>query len=352
MSHAYVPVQWNRNKIVYDLTLWLGILAYIAVFVGVTGTTTPAGEALSPMIVIIRALATCAFVFLTLILCIGPLARLSDRFLPLLYNRRHMGVSMFIVALVHAILAIIWYHGFGLENPLVTLFNSPGSYSEISDFPFQPFGAVALVILLLMAATSHDYWNSNLGAPFWKALHMGVYLAYALLVIHVATGAMQNANTGVTAPFLYVSVGLVGGLHLAAAWKSRRGQRAIESEDWISVGPWQDIEDNAAIVVQPKGSERIAVFRYDGNKLAAVSNVCKHQNGPLGEGRIIDGCITCPWHGFQYRPEDGRAPAPFTEKLATFEVRLNGDEVMLNPTPLPEGTARPIITIQAGSTDE
>ena len=27
--------------------------------------------------------------------------------------------------------------------------------------------------------------------------------------------------------------------------------------------------------------------------------------GPLGEGKIVDGCITCPWHGFQYRPQDG-----------------------------------------------
>ena len=351
MSHSYVSVQWNRNKIVYDVTLWLGILIYLAVFVVVTGVTTPAAEALSPMIVIIRALATCAFVLLTLILCIGPLARLSERFLPLLYNRRHIGVSMFIIALAHAFLAILWYHGFGLENPLVTLFTSPGSYSEVSDFPFQPFGAVALIILLLMAATSHDFWNTNLGAPFWKALHMGVYLAYGLLIIHVATGAMQNTNTGVSAPFLMLSVALVGGLHVAAAWKSQNTDRVVATRDWVSVGRWQDIEDNAAIVIAPKGGERIAVFRYEGSKLAAVSNVCKHQNGPLGEGRVIDGCITCPWHGFQYRPEDGRAPAPFDEKLATFELRLEGDEVLLNLTPLPEGTARPITHIQSGASD-
>jgi nitrite reductase/ring-hydroxylating ferredoxin subunit len=33
------------------------------------------------------------------------------------------------------------------------------------------------------------------------------------------------------------------------------------------------------------------------------------QNGPLGEGRIVDGCITCPWHGYQYRPDTGRLAA-------------------------------------------
>ena len=36
-----------------------------------------------------RAFGACAFVMLTVILAIGPLARLDRRFLPLLYNRRH-----------------------------------------------------------------------------------------------------------------------------------------------------------------------------------------------------------------------------------------------------------------------
>jgi hypothetical protein len=46
---------------------------------------------------LIRALGTCALLLLHLILCIGPLCRLNPRFLPLLYNRRHLGVTMFIL---------------------------------------------------------------------------------------------------------------------------------------------------------------------------------------------------------------------------------------------------------------
>ena len=63
------------------------------------------------------------------------------------------------------------------------------------------------------------------------------------------------------------------------------------------------------------------MFR-DGDRIGALSNLCAHQNGPIGEGRIIDGCVTCPWHGYQYRLEDGCAPPPFTEKLATYRVRV------------------------------
>ena len=49
------------------------------------------------------------------------------------------------------------------------------------------------------------------------------------------------------------------------------------------------------------------MFR-DGAELGALSNLCAHQNGPIGEGRIVDGCVTCPWHGYQYRLVDGCAP--------------------------------------------
>ncbi len=346
MSHDYVAVQWNHRKKVYDIALWAGIALYIAVFMLVSIVQHPGIEALSPMTLLIRALATLAFFLLSIILCIGPLARLNTKFLPLLYNRRHMGVSMFIVALAHAVLATIWYHSFGVQNPVVAIFSSPGSFDSAADIAFQPFGFFALLILFVMAATSHDYWNANLGAPIWKALHMGVYIAYALLVIHVALGAMQDDSTGLVPAMVGLSVLTVGSLHLAAAVVSRKADKEIAAEEpWINLGSWREIENNSAITASVGNNERVAIFRYEGNKLAAVSNVCKHQNGPLGEGRVIDGCITCPWHGFQYRPEDGRAPAPFEERIATYQLMLEGENVLLNPLALPEGTERPVTEI-------
>ena len=60
--------------------------------------------------------------------------------------------------------------------------------------------------------------------------------------------------------------------------------------------------------------------------------------GPLGEGKIIDGCIHCPWHGYQYLPENGQSPAPFTEKVKTFETKILNGKVWVNPNPKAEGT--------------
>jgi len=48
--------------------------------------------------------------------------------------------------------------------------------------------------------------------------------------------------------------------------------------------------------------------------------------------------VTCPWHGFQYRLEDGCAPAPFTEKLATYRLRLRAGMIEVDPRALPLGT--------------
>ena len=78
----------------------------------------------------------------------------------------------------------------------------------------------------------------------------------------------------------------------------------------------------------------MAIFR-DGDALSAISNLCAHQNGPLGEGRVIDGCVTCPWHGYQYRLRDGCAPPPFTERLATYRLALDGPPHPARPAPQP-----------------
>ncbi len=82
-----------------------------------------------------------------------------------------MGVSMFGVALVHASLAFIQFHTLGDLNPFVSVFVSGTAGDILSSVPFQAFGALALLILFLMAATSHDFWLSQFkgGLP-----HVGV----------------------------------------------------------------------------------------------------------------------------------------------------------------------------------
>lgn len=339
MGATYQVVQWNPYKRRYDIFLWIGILAYLGIFVGVGTVLRPAEEFITTEILLIRALGTCAFLMLHIVLAIGPLARLDKRFLPLLYNRRHFGVSLFIIALAHGVLATIWYHGFGELNPLVSLISTNDQYDDFRRFPYESLGLVALIILAVMAATSHDFWLHNLGPTFWKTLHMGVYLAYGLLVFHVALGVLQSESSLLYPLLLGVGVTVLTVLHVTAGRRENALDNAGISakEQWVDICAVEDIEMNRAKIAAVKGGERVAIFRYD-NKVSAVSNACAHQNGPLGEGKVIDGCITCPWHGYQYRPEDGQSPPPFEEKIPTYRVQVTDGRILLNPEPLAPGT--------------
>ncbi len=350
MAASFTLVGWNRFKRSYDVALIAGIVLFFAAHVGAGILGTPAGQAPSELQVVIRASGAAAFSLLTFILCIGPLARLTPRALPLLYNRRHLGVACFLIALVHGALVVLWYHGFSQVNAFISLLVSNPRYDSFGGFPFESLGLGALLILFVMAATSHDFWNAVLGPRLWKALHMGVYAAYGLLVAHVMLGAAQGETGLVQAALAGGSALIVAGLHVAAGQReaARDGAAADPGEGWLDAGLAAEIADGRAVIIVPPEGERIAVFR-DGAKVYAVANACRHQGGPLGEGRILDGCIVCPWHGFQYRPEDGCSPPPYTEKIQTYRTRITEGRVFVEAAPQPPGTAiAPSVIGEAG----
>jgi sulfoxide reductase heme-binding subunit YedZ len=331
MSVQYQAIGWNRQKKVYDGVLAAGITGYLLLFIGAGAILHPNATAET---LIIRACGTLAFLLLHVILCIGPLCRLDSRFLPLLYNRRHLGVAMFLIALIHGVFSLIQFHGFGDVNPLVSLFISNARFSSVPDFPFQFLGLFALLILFLMAATSHDFWLHNLSPATWKRLHMGVYIAYGLLIAHVSLGILQLEFNPVFVGIVVLGMLLVASLHLLAGRKELEADRArceAIADGYVQVCDISSIREGRgkAVII---GDERIAVFKHEG-RVFALSNVCRHQNGPLGEGRIIDGCVTCPWHGYQYKPDTGMSPPPFQDKVPTYPTKLAGNTILVHPCP-------------------
>jgi nitrite reductase/ring-hydroxylating ferredoxin subunit/DMSO/TMAO reductase YedYZ heme-binding membrane subunit len=339
MSLGFRAVQWNRDKLIYDAVVVAGVVIFVASFILIARHLHPPKTRAAEIDMWLRAYGSCAFVMLTVALSIGPLARLDRRFLPLLYNRRHLGVLTFLIALVHAFLMVLWFDVQNALPDLVAEFTDWPSYARFIGFPFKALGLAALIILFLMAATSHDFWLAFLTPPLWKSLHMALYVAYGLVVMHVALGIMQGERTLLIPLMLFGGLAIVTLLHLVAGWRERATDRGIEptADGWLAVAAPRDIPDGGARIVCAAGGERIAVFR-DGDEIGALSNLCAHQHGPLGEGRIIDGCVTCPWHGYQYRLADGCAPAPFTERLATYRVRVKDGVVEVDPRPLPPGT--------------
>lgn len=349
MSVKYIPVQWNRSKWLYDGIMLAGIFVFLWIFLHVSPELLSHERPINRQIHNARAFGACAFVMLTIILCMGPLARLDTRFLPLLYNRRHFGVMTAAVALTHAHYVLGWYFAFSRIPRWEGLLSANTSYTQIAGFPFEILGLFALICLLVLAATSHDFWLKFLTAPVWKRIHYLIYPAYAALVGHVALGILQDQQWhGVSAIFIGGPL-LVCGLHLAAALHERmEADPRAAGTGWLAVAKTSDMTEGRARIAQLPNGERVAVFLHEG-KLSAISNACAHQNGPLGEGRILDCYVTCPWHGFQYDVRTGRSPAPFTEKIPTYSLRISGDMIEVDPNAHPPGTPVEPVPLETGS---
>ncbi|MEO0864801.1 MAG: Rieske 2Fe-2S domain-containing protein [Pseudomonadota bacterium] len=337
MSVKYIPVQWNPNKWAYDAIMLAGVAAFLWVFLYVTPEALSHERPINPQIHNARAFGACAFVMLTVILCIGPLARLDTRFLPLLYNRRHFGVMTAFVALTHAGYILNWYFAFSSSDKYVGLLYANASFGQLAGFPFEVFGIFALICLLILAATSHDFWLKFLTPPVWKRLHYLIYAAYFAVAAHVSLGILQDQQNPFFTLLFVGGTGAVIVLHLMAWRAGRTAQTVSKDGAWVAVARATDFTEGFARITQLANGDRVAVFLLEG-KLSAIANACAHQNGPLGEGRIIDCLVTCPWHGFQYDVRSGRSPAPFTEKVPTYRVRVMGDMVEVHPDANPPGT--------------
>ena len=88
----------------------------------------------------------------------------------------------------------------------------------------------------------------------------------------------------------------------------------------------------------PPGSSRVVVVRgmpvalfNVGGTLYALSNVCLHRGGPVGEGEVSGTTVTCPWHGWEYDLRTGRGATNPAACLKTFEVSVDGDDILVGP---------------------
>jgi len=347
VSHHYHAIHWNWQKRFYDLTILAVVLVAIVTFSVITLRQHPN---VTIETLLMRSTSFMAVFLLQVLLCIGPLARLSPRFLPLLYNRRHLGITVFLCGLVHATIATIQHHALGDTFPLVSIFTSYANEflrsfttGDVTQWPFEPFGAFALLVLYLMAVTSHDFWQKLLGASLWKGLHLLIYPAYIALLAHVSLGFLQEELDPVYPVLVFSGFLLVCVVHLAASLfgnKRDRVRTGSQSDDpYVYLCAAEEIHDGSGKTVL-LDERPIALFRND-NRYFAVSGICRHQGGPIGEGRILDGCITCPWHGWQYNPENGESPPPFDEHLPTFALQLRGKDLYIDPNEIPRGEATP-----------
>ncbi|MEM6371899.1 MAG: Rieske 2Fe-2S domain-containing protein [Pseudomonadota bacterium] len=156
------------------------------------------------------------------------------------------------------------------------------------------------------------------------------------MAAHISFGILQDQKNYIFTVIFLISAGAVIILHLAA-WRAEPSDTVARDGAWIKVAAPTAFQEGFAKITRLPNGDRVAVYLMEG-RLSAISNACAHQNGPLGEGRVIDCLVTCPWHGFQYDVRSGRSPAPFTEKVPTYRLRLEDGVVEVHPDANPPGT--------------
>jgi nitrite reductase (NADH) small subunit len=77
------------------------------------------------------------------------------------------------------------------------------------------------------------------------------------------------------------------------------------------------------------GNDYYAICNVDG-RIHALAGTCPHRGGPLGQGAISDGSLTCPWHAWEFDCRTGAHDYNPAVKVTTFPVQILGDDILID----------------------
>ncbi len=142
-----------------------------------------------------------------------------------------------------------------------------------------------------------------------------------------------------------------GGRHMALM-----GERFLAS-GWTPVAQLDEIAPGRGIVVIVNGAE-IALMRDGADPIPstgtgtgtghvhdavyALSNLCPHRGGQLGDGRVHDGRVICPLHAWDFDLRTGISPFNPLDSVATYPCRVTaGGAVEIDADAVSEQPPRP-----------
>jgi nitrite reductase/ring-hydroxylating ferredoxin subunit len=106
----------------------------------------------------------------------------------------------------------------------------------------------------------------------------------------------------------------------------------MKENQYIAVAKVSDIEPGSVIRVEASG-RALALYNLDG-RFYATDEICTHAYASLAEGFVDGETIECPLHGAAFNIKTGEAlTPPATEPLATYSVRVEGDDVLVGVPP-------------------
>lgn len=190
---------------------------------------------------------------------------------------------------------------------------------------------LALGILAMLAAAvagMADYMDTDDDARTVATVH-GTFMVIALVVYVISLVLRVGSAGDRTIPIV---LSIVAYLILAfGAWiggevvygfgnmVNRHAWRFGSKSSWVKLDV-TEIPENTPTAAKA-GAQTLVVVRQ-GTQIHAMHSVCAHAGGPLAEGKIVDGCIECPWHMSRFELGTGRRKqGPTTFDQPVYEVR-------------------------------
>ena len=97
---------------------------------------------------------------------------------------------------------------------------------------------------------------------------------------------------------------------------------------WTDLGPVRDFE-GTPVREFTVDRTKLAITWKDG-ELGAISAVCNHVGGPLGQGTLAGDYVVCPWHGWKFQWQTGFGEPGFEDdRVPAYDVKLEGGRVFV-----------------------
>ena len=103
--------------------------------------------------------------------------------------------------------------------------------------------------------------------------------------------------------------------------------------EFVKVTSKNEIKSGKGKVVEVNG-KNIAVMN-DNGEFFAMDSACAHAQGPLSEGSLENGKVTCPWHAWEFDCKTGKC-AENNAEVNVYEIKIEGEDILVNPEPVRE----------------
>lgn len=96
----------------------------------------------------------------------------------------------------------------------------------------------------------------------------------------------------------------------------------------VKIAETNDLPAGQARAFDVEG-RRVAVFNVGGS-FYALDDTCPHAGGPLSEGDVQEGKVTCPWHGADFDLRSGAVLSPPAfEGVRSYKVVVEGNDLKI-----------------------